>query len=261
MTPEAQRWLPPEQKAATELRHSEELDWATIEGVREQLLRLRSELLSLRAELKFRQFLRSLKAGYRPDQFRDDHGRWTDEGVGSAARTRLADASARPSSGAIMSDASPDPIGVWAQYAQVGSDDKAEDPAIERTREVLHSTLARVNAAVSSQRDSLSAALYGIRVHTEFARDVRLQNLPGVGVDGVEQSFDSKGLARYGLDGSIRTDVVLRNDKQDIIAIYDVKTGNATMGPTRATEIRAYTRVGPDVPIIILHAVKPAWRR
>jgi hypothetical protein len=77
----------------------------------------------------------------------------------------------------------------------------------------------------------------------------------------VEQSFDPDGLARYGLDGSIRTDVVLRNRKDEIIAIFDVKTGNATMAPVREAKIRAYTRVGRDVPIIIMRAVRASGLR
>jgi len=99
--------------------------------------------------------------------------------------------------------------------------------------------------------------VYGIRVHAEFANAVRARNLPGIGKAGVEQSFDAEGLARYGLDGSIRTDVVLRNEAGKIIAIYDVKTGKAAMRPAREAEIRDFTKVGPDVPVIILHAVRP----
>ena len=57
-------------------------------------------------------------------------------------------------------------------------------------------------------------------------------------------------------DGSIRTDVVLRNEQGHIIAIYDVKTGNATMAPAKEAKIRAYTCVGREVPLIILHAVR-----
>ena len=86
---------------------------------------------------------------------------------------------------------------------------------------------------------------------------MRARNLPGIGKAGVEQSFDAEGLARYGLDGSIRTDVVLRNEGGKIIAIYYVKTGKAAMRPAREAEIRAFTKAGPDVPVIILHAVRP----
>ena len=100
---------------------------------------------------------------------------------------------------------------------------------------------------------------YGIRVHTEFARAVRDQNLPGIGKAGVEQSFGSdQEIKRYGYDGSIRTDVVLRNGSGDIIAIFDVKTGNAIMEPATEAKYRHHTKVGPDVPIIIMHAVRGA---
>jgi hypothetical protein len=77
----------------------------------------------------------------------------------------------------------------------------------------------------------------------------------------VEQSFDKAGLAKYGQDGSIRTDVVLRNARGIIIAIYDLKTGNAIIAPSRARELRAQTGAGPDVRVIELHAVRgPALR-
>jgi hypothetical protein len=52
---------------------------------------------------------------------------------------------------------------------------------------------------------------------------------------------------------SIRTDVVLRDEPGDIIAIYDVKTGTAGIDPSRAAELRAKTKVGSSVPIIELN--------
>ena len=72
---------------------------------------------------------------------------------------------------------------------------------------------------------------------------------------------DKEGEARYGKDGSIRTDVVLRNDERSIIAIYDLKTGNATIRPSRATELRAMTGADSDVPVIELHSVRGPRRR
>ena len=53
--------------------------------------------------------------------------------------------------------------------------------------------------------------------------------------------------------GSIRTDVVLRNDVGDITAIYDVKTGEADLAPGRVRELRAKTGVGLSVPVIQLN--------
>lgn len=46
---------------------------------RASLRRLKGEVAALQAELRFRRFLRDLKAGFNPDQPRDDHGRWTDD--------------------------------------------------------------------------------------------------------------------------------------------------------------------------------------
>lgn len=191
----------------------------------DELLHVRPDYYPLR--FKWRSLQGDDERKFRPDQLRvpagnPEGGEWTREGT------------------------------VWT----VADKNDAQDPAVERTTQVLHNTLARVNASVASRRDVLSAPLYGIRVHTEFAAAVKQQNLPGIGEAGVEQNFDAKGLARYGMDGSIRTDIVLRNEKQEIIGIYDVKTGNATMRPAREAEIRAFTGVGPDVPVIILHAVR-----
>ena len=50
-------------------------------------------------------------------------------------------------------------------------------------------------------------------------------DLPGIGKDGVEQSFKLEDVVNYGVAGSIRTDVVLRDAGDRVMAIYDVKTG------------------------------------
>src|ERR1041385_8045717 len=71
------------------------------------------------------------------------------------------------------------------------------------------------------------------------------------------QSGTSRPAARdYGLDGSIRTDVVLRDPESPNsrpIAIWDVKTGGARLSGSRVTEIRDQVGVGTDVPVIELH--------
>lgn len=84
MTPEAQRALLPDSMQIKAQPQPEPVDLAALEAARQQLLRLRSELLALRAELKFRQFFRSLK-GYNPNQPRvpagnPDGGQWTSGG-------------------------------------------------------------------------------------------------------------------------------------------------------------------------------------
>jgi hypothetical protein len=159
-----------------------------------------------------------------------------------------------------MSDETPDPPRVWSQYAQAGIGHNSQDPAVERTEKILTDVLLYANQRVIARLKGSPVApwLYGIMVHTEFAHAVRVLNLPGIGRDRVEQSFNSLGkIVRYGMDGSIRTDVVLRDRSGDqIIAIFDVKTGNAIMEPATETKYRLHTKVGPDVPIIILLAVR-----
>jgi len=62
-------------------------------------------------------------------------------------------------------------------------------------------------------------------------------------------------------EGSIRTDVVLRDEIGDIIAIYDVKTGSAGIEPRRAADLRGKTGTDASVPIIELQAVRGVSRK
>jgi hypothetical protein len=101
-------------------------------------------------------------------------------------------------------------------------------------------------------------AVYGTAVHVDFAAQVRGQGIPGISPGDVEQSFFNKDTADYGDPGSIRTDVILRNDIGDIIAIYDVKTGGAVLSAARVRELRDHTGVGPEVPIIELQVNRGA---
>jgi hypothetical protein len=170
----------------------------------------------------------------------------------------------------IMSDAAPDGIRVWAQYAEAkdknevesktDADTAADVALIKRTTDILYYVVLQVSAAIL-RRPGSSPQTYGTDMHTVFARVVRGMNLPGIGEIGVEQSFDKDGLARYGADGSIRTDVVLRNEQGIIIAIYDLKTGNAIIAPSRAKELRIMTGAGADVPVIELHSARPPLKR
>ena len=99
----------------------------------------------------------------------------------------------------------------------------------------------------------IGPALYGTLVHLAFAADVRWQDIPGIGSDGVEQSFSFGDVVQYGTNGSIRTDVVLRDDNDEIIAVWDVKTGNAELTDARKQEIRDELNLSPNVPIMMLH--------
>ncbi len=103
--------------------------------------------------------------------------------------------------------------------------------------------------------DSTPSA-YGIAVHKSFANAVIALDLPGIGRSGVEQTFSLTDAIYYGAAGSVRTDVVLRNDGGEVIAIYDLKTGGARLTSSRAQELRTKTGALPNVPVIELHFLR-----
>jgi hypothetical protein len=149
-----------------------------------------------------------------------------------------------------MSDAYPEPLIPGAQYAQVVVQQNGAvtgNPRIDRTTERLLSVLADTIQSLGPG----AGPIFGIRVHLEFGRRVEELNIPGIRDKGVEQSFSLGGGARYGLEGSVRTDVVLRDREGIPIAVYDLKTGNARLTPSRVREIRdALGR--PNIPVIEL---------
>lgn len=79
--------------------------------------------------------------------------------------------------------------------------------------------------------------VYGTLVHTAFAAAVRALNRPDL---FVEQSFDLDGVAQYGGDGTIRTDVILGPDPLFPLVIYDLKTGAAILTQARANQILSF---------------------
>jgi hypothetical protein len=91
---------------------------------------------------------------------------------------------------------------------------------------------------------------YGILVHLAFAVAVIEAGIREP-MD-VERSFDlPPGFPSS--KQSVRPDVVLQNYSGDIVAIYDIKTGDRGVDPWRARELRAATGAGSDVPIIVMY--------
>jgi hypothetical protein len=114
------------------------------------------------------------------------------------------------------------------------------NPAIDRTTIKLMTILAGVmNSLGSLSATGLSPQKYGMIIHQNFANAVRAAVLPGIAYDDVETTFPEG--ESYGDPDSIRTDVVLRNDGGNIIAIYDVKTGERGLTPTRVAQLLAKT--------------------
>lgn len=153
----------------------------------------------------------------------------------------------------IVSDTTPDPVVPGAQYAQTRIEIAPSALTGISTIDNTTKTLANTLASVVDILPAGSGPVYGIAVHAAFANAVRAQNIPGISFSDVETTFSLANSFRYGSKDSIRTDVILRNDVGDIRAIYDVKTGDATIAQSRADELRTKTRVGPDVPVIELN--------
>jgi len=136
----------------------------------------------------------------------------------------------------VLCDANPDPIKPGGQYAQIAiaKVPHTGDPRIDKTTDLLLNTLAAVDAGIPRG----VGPLYGTALHVAFANAVRALNLPGIGTEGVEQSFSLLDTAKYGAAGTIRTDVALWDDAQkNVIAIYDLKTGGATLSGGRVREL------------------------
>ncbi|MBL6613334.1 MAG: hypothetical protein ISP49_00360 [Reyranella sp.] len=154
-----------------------------------------------------------------------------------------------PSSSASMSDAYPEPLIPGAQYAQVIQQNNVilGNPRIDRTTDRLLSILTETVESLGVG----SGPIFGIEAHFEFAKRVRALNIPGIREEGVEQSFDVGRIVRYGLEGSVRTDIVLRDPSGIPIAIYDLKTGNAKLTPSRVQELRDAVK-RKDIPVIEL---------
>jgi hypothetical protein len=225
--------------------------------------------------------MRALK--YNPDQPRvpkgnPEGGQWTSEDGSSSSPGSMARpvSEEHPSSGrgpqyaALETDTRtdetasnvPDEHGnantFSNQYAAITVEryDRTGDERIDRTSDVLFQALVRDEELVDRALvllGKIGPALYGTLVHLAFAADVKWQDIPGIGSDGVEQSFSLGDIVRYGSNGSIRTDVVLRDEDGNIIAVWDVKTGNAELTDARRQEIREELNLSDNIPIIDLH--------
>jgi hypothetical protein len=99
-------------------------------------------------------------------------------------------------------------------------------PIIDETTKKLSIILSGVVDRVGPM-PGLSPSQYGTMIHTEFAAEVRVAGLPGIELIDVERTFGSQPEVPYGAKDSVRTDVILRDDDGNIIAIYDAKTGGA----------------------------------
>ena len=166
----------------------------------------------------------------------------------------------------------------WLDLLDEGSDENPTRPDVHRvavdvdignavtgfsTIDETTKALAEILVRTAEGMDwiGLDPARFGTALHVAFALQVRFAGLPGIGPGDVETTFSLEPGARYGSKGSIRTDVILRDAAGDIIAIYDVKTGNADLSPRRVRQILEKTRAAPGTPVIQLHLTRGPSRK
>jgi hypothetical protein len=165
--------------------------------------------------------LLDIKAGFRPDQPRDCNGRWCG-GNGSLTVVR------RDRTGDARIDAK-------------------TDARLDVLKDVVEST------------EPGEGFLYGLQIHAKLAARLRELDLPGIGRDGVEQSFVAGDVVRHGFSGSIRTDVLLRDGRTSaapIRAIWDIKTGEEGLSPNRVRALRTGAGVDESIPVIEIHLLR-----
>jgi hypothetical protein len=219
---------------------------ADIEALRRDL----RELAAIGVQLKRLRLLRALKGGFNPDQPRvpagsRDGGQWTSGGGPDGSLVAYVDVDGEPET--LLSNPFDADIHLVGSRITIDYSEALTGlPRIDETTKALIKTLGGV---VASLPDG-SGPVYGTLVHKFFGLAVRAQGLDGIGFSDVETTFSLRDGARYGAEGSIRTDVVLRDEADEIIAIYDVKTGISGISEERAAELRLKTGTGPEVPII-----------
>jgi hypothetical protein len=87
--------------------------------------------------------------------------------------------------------------------------------AVDQTTDAL----VEIRAEVYARTGDGSGPLYGIEAHAIFGKLVADRGLPGISRKDVEQSFSLGEAATYGMAGSVRTDVLLRDSNQNIIGV------------------------------------------
>jgi hypothetical protein len=104
-------------------------------------------------------------------------------------------------------------------------------------------TLTRLATQAVDNLGPGSGAAYGTAVHAEFSNLVESStNL------ATEISYKGGTPVDYGTPGSIRADVV-EGPVDAPTAIYDLKTGNATLTPARVMQIQNEVPGGTNVPV------------
>ncbi len=246
------------------------------------LRRLRQKQLSLKCELAAlavkdvfgRYFEQCRKAGFNPNQPRvpagnTDGGQWTSEGGGLYDSRVISDAADNDWMPGAQYAAGPrgprDRLPPLHHIPKIGEEGvspyRAGQVTIENNAQTGFSTidentekLRTILEGVVNKRAEGYGPEYGKAIHYDFGDAVKKAISEGNlhGNIRIEHTYPERGTF-YGKLGTIRTDIVLRNEQNEVIAIYDVKTGGAYLGTARVAELRAKTGASVRVPVIEMH--------
>jgi hypothetical protein len=101
-------------------------------------------------------------------------------------------------------------------------------------------TLTAVAKRVLTTKGAGSGHVYGISAHTAFADEVKKLGRTDL---HTEVTYLNGVPVRYGTPGAVRVDVV-EGPINAPTAIYDLKTGIATLGPKQVAKIQAHLPAG-----------------
>lgn len=113
--------------------------------------------------------------------------------------------------------------------------------SIENIRQTLSAAASRAQQSVGTG----SGAVYGTRVHTAFAQEVRALGQSNL---NPEVSYLARQRVPYGTPGSIRIDVIF-GPVDNPTAAFDLKTGSAALTTSRIQQIQA-NLPRPNIPVI-----------
>lgn len=105
--------------------------------------------------------------------------------------------------------------------------------------------LTRAAQRASSTVGPGKGAVHGTQVHSAFRNEV---NAIGNGNLSSEVSYLNGDVVRYGTPGSIRCDAV-KGPVRNPTAVFDLKTGGATLSPARMQQIQDHLPA-PGIPVI-----------
>jgi RHS repeat-associated protein len=149
----------------------------------------------------------------------------------------------------LQADNLPQAVGMGVTMGATFVAPFAKGAAVPSTAEQLQAAANRAAQNVGSG----SGAVHGTKVHTAFEAEV--QGLRNSQLS-TEQSYLNGEPVTRGTPGSVRVDVV-EGPVDNPTAVYDLKTGNATLSPARVQQIQSHLPQAANGTKIPVREIKP----